>query len=156
MRPSSEERLDKIAVATYSLDLVAVAALLLSLGKAGEQELEAGPLSLVDALDTMYLMGLDEEFERGIDFVENMTFTAGKVRCAFLRLPDGGHPGTYVVVMLRRAPPFLSSRPPFVTSEAFYPLTLSRTTSRSSSAPTNSARPCSPSLTLPVACLCSV
>lgn len=38
-------------------------------------------VTLVDALDTMYLMGLDEEFERGIDFVENMTFTAGKVRC---------------------------------------------------------------------------
>lgn len=50
LRPEAGERLDYAAFATYSLDLVAVAALVLSLGRAGEQELEAGPLSMVDAL----------------------------------------------------------------------------------------------------------
>jgi hypothetical protein len=50
LRPEIGEKLDRAAFATYSLDLVAVAALVLSLGRAGEQELEAGPLSLVDAL----------------------------------------------------------------------------------------------------------
>lgn len=50
LRPSSDQTLDRAAFATYSLDLVAIAALVLSLSPAGEQELEAGPLSLVDAL----------------------------------------------------------------------------------------------------------
>lgn len=53
LRPSTDQTLDRAAFATYSLDLVAVAALVLSLGRAGEQELEAGPLSLVDALATV-------------------------------------------------------------------------------------------------------
>ena len=53
LRPSADQTLDRAAFATYSLDLVAVAALVLSLGRAGEQELEAGPLSLVDALETI-------------------------------------------------------------------------------------------------------
>ena len=50
LRPSTDQTLDRAAFATYSLDLVAIAALVLSLSRAGEQELEAGPLSLVDAL----------------------------------------------------------------------------------------------------------
>ena len=53
LRPSVDQTLDRAAFATYSLDLVAIAALVLSLGRAGEQELEAGPLSLVDALATV-------------------------------------------------------------------------------------------------------
>ena len=53
LRPSADQTLDRAAFATFSLDLVAVAALVLSLGRAGEQELEAGPLSLVDALETI-------------------------------------------------------------------------------------------------------
>jgi hypothetical protein len=51
LRPSADQMLDRAAFATYSLDLVAVAALILSLSRAGEQELEAGPLSFVDALN---------------------------------------------------------------------------------------------------------
>jgi hypothetical protein len=51
LRPRTDETLDRGAFATYSLDLVAVAALILSLSRAGEQELEAGPLSFVDALN---------------------------------------------------------------------------------------------------------
>lgn len=50
LRPSGDQTLDRAVFATYSLDLVAIAALILSLGRAGEQELEAGPLCLVDAL----------------------------------------------------------------------------------------------------------
>lgn len=50
LRPTGEQVLERGAFATYSLDLVAVAALILSLSRAGEQELEAGPLSFVDAL----------------------------------------------------------------------------------------------------------
>ncbi len=53
LRPSTDQTLDRAAFATYSLDLVAIAALVLSLGRAGEQELDAGPLSLVDALATV-------------------------------------------------------------------------------------------------------
>jgi hypothetical protein len=53
LRPTSKQALDRLALATYSLDLVAIAALILSLSKAGEQELEAGPLSLVDALEAI-------------------------------------------------------------------------------------------------------
>src|SRR3954471_3433946 len=53
LRPAHGEELDRLALATYSLDLVAIAALILSLSKAGEQELEAGPLSFVDALTTL-------------------------------------------------------------------------------------------------------
>jgi hypothetical protein len=53
MRPAAGAAVDRIAAATYSLDLVAVTALLLSLGGAGEEELEAGPLSLIDALRTV-------------------------------------------------------------------------------------------------------
>ena len=41
LRPSADQMLDRAAFATYSLDLVAVAALILSLSRAGEQELEA-------------------------------------------------------------------------------------------------------------------
>jgi len=51
LRPTGDQTLDRGAFATYSLDLVAVAALILSLSRAGEQELEAGPLSFVDALN---------------------------------------------------------------------------------------------------------
>lgn len=50
VRPTRDQALDRLALATYSLDLVAIAALILSLSRAGEQELEAGPLSFVDAL----------------------------------------------------------------------------------------------------------
>lgn len=53
LRPSVDQTLDRAAFATYSLDLLAIAALVLSLGRAGEQELEAGPLSLVDAFATV-------------------------------------------------------------------------------------------------------
>jgi hypothetical protein len=53
LRPARNEALDRLALATYSLDLVAVAALILSLSKAGEQELDAGPLSFVDALEVI-------------------------------------------------------------------------------------------------------
>ncbi|MDQ2803745.1 MAG: phospholipase D family protein, partial [Pseudomonadota bacterium] len=51
LRPIRDQALDRLAVASYSVDLVAIAALILSLSKAGEQELEAGPLSFVDALE---------------------------------------------------------------------------------------------------------
>lgn len=51
LRPTGDQMLDRGAFATYSLDLVAIAALILSLSRAGEQELEAGPLSFVDALN---------------------------------------------------------------------------------------------------------
>jgi hypothetical protein len=50
LRPAAGQTLDRAAFATYSLDLVAIAALILSLSRAGEQELEAGPLGLVDAM----------------------------------------------------------------------------------------------------------
>lgn len=53
LRPHADETLDRAAFATYSLDLIAIAALVLSLGRAGEQELEAGPLSFIDALTTV-------------------------------------------------------------------------------------------------------
>src|SRR3954471_18811254 len=55
LRPAHGEELDRVALATYSLDLVAIAALVLSLSEAGEQELEAGPLSLVNALEAIAL-----------------------------------------------------------------------------------------------------
>lgn len=35
---------------------------------------------MVDSLDTMYIMGLHDEFERGVRMAENMTFTASDVR----------------------------------------------------------------------------
>ena len=50
LRPGPGVVLDRLAIATYSLDLLAVAALILSLSPAGEQELEAGPLTFLDAL----------------------------------------------------------------------------------------------------------
>jgi hypothetical protein len=50
LRPGPGVTLDRLAIATYSLDLLAVAALILSLSPAGEQELDAGPLSFLDAL----------------------------------------------------------------------------------------------------------
>jgi hypothetical protein len=50
LRPGPGVTLDRLAIATYSLDLIAVAALILSLSPAGEQELDAGPLSFLDAL----------------------------------------------------------------------------------------------------------
>ncbi|TAY17126.1 hypothetical protein ELH91_10275 [Rhizobium leguminosarum] len=50
MRPDHGEKIDRVAIATYSLDLVAVAAMMLSTGPAGDEELDAGPLSLIDAL----------------------------------------------------------------------------------------------------------
>ncbi|WP_166295492.1 phospholipase D family protein [Bradyrhizobium sp. 2S1] len=50
LRPMAGQVLDRLVFATYSLDLVAIAALILSLSKAGEQELEAGPLSFIEAL----------------------------------------------------------------------------------------------------------
>jgi hypothetical protein len=53
LRPAADQTLDRAAFATYSLDLVAMAALVLSLSRAGEQELEAGPISLVDALEAV-------------------------------------------------------------------------------------------------------
>lgn len=53
LRPGPDQSLDRAAFATYSLDLVAVAALILSLGRAGEQELEAGPLAFVNALEAV-------------------------------------------------------------------------------------------------------
>ncbi|TGS92715.1 hypothetical protein EN814_24045 [Mesorhizobium sp. M2D.F.Ca.ET.171.01.1.1] len=53
LRPVRDQALDRLALATYSLDLVAIAALILSLSKVGEQELEAGPLSFVDALEAI-------------------------------------------------------------------------------------------------------
>ena len=34
---------------------------------------------MVDALDTMYLMGLHDEFDRGVKWVEQMTFAANNV-----------------------------------------------------------------------------
>ncbi|MBY2950947.1 hypothetical protein [Rhizobium leguminosarum] len=49
LRPEAGETIEQIDVATYSLDLVAVAALILSLSAAGEEELDAGPLSFLDA-----------------------------------------------------------------------------------------------------------
>src|SRR4051794_16993902 len=52
-RPVRDQALDRLALATYSLDLVAIAALILSISKAGEQELEAGPLSFIDALQEL-------------------------------------------------------------------------------------------------------
>ncbi len=53
LRPEPGETLDQAAFATYSLDLVTIAALVLSLGRAGEQELDAGPLALIDAFETV-------------------------------------------------------------------------------------------------------
>src|SRR5260221_12807420 len=53
LRPTRNQALDRLAVATYSLDLVAIAALILSLSEAGEQELEAGPLSFLNALEAL-------------------------------------------------------------------------------------------------------
>jgi hypothetical protein len=53
LRPALGQSLDHIVLTTYSLDLVAIAALVLSLSKAGEQELEAGPLAFVDALEAL-------------------------------------------------------------------------------------------------------
>lgn len=50
MRPDQGETIDRVAISTYSLDLVAVAAMMLSVGPAGDEELDAGPLSLLDAL----------------------------------------------------------------------------------------------------------
>lgn len=32
-------------------------------------------LTIVDSLDTMLLMGLDEEFERAMEFVKNIDYT---------------------------------------------------------------------------------
>lgn len=37
-------------------------------------------VTMVDALDTMYLMGLHDEFERGIKLVEKMSFSGENVR----------------------------------------------------------------------------
>jgi hypothetical protein len=34
---------------------------------------------MVDSLDTMYLMGLHDEFERGLKLAENITFNANDV-----------------------------------------------------------------------------
>jgi hypothetical protein len=53
LRPEAGVELDHLAVATYSLDLVAVAALILSLGAGREEELRAGPLEFADAVRTM-------------------------------------------------------------------------------------------------------
>src|SRR5689334_454981 len=50
LRPAPGTELAHMAVATYSLDLVAVSALLLSLGEGGEEELKLGPLAMVEAL----------------------------------------------------------------------------------------------------------
>lgn len=50
LRPGPSLSLDKISVVTYSLDLVAVAALVLSLGAGGEEELRAGALEFADAI----------------------------------------------------------------------------------------------------------
>ena len=35
---------------------------------------------MVDSLDTMFLMGLHDEFERGVKLVNNMTFVKNTVR----------------------------------------------------------------------------
>ncbi|HZG31860.1 MAG TPA: phospholipase D family protein, partial [Sphingopyxis sp.] len=53
LRPETGESLDRLAFATYSLDLVAVMGLILSLAGAGEGDDAAGPLRLLDALETL-------------------------------------------------------------------------------------------------------
>lgn len=50
LRPGPGQTVEKVAVVTYSLDLVAVAGLLLSLGTSGEDEFQAGPLEFADAV----------------------------------------------------------------------------------------------------------
>lgn len=35
---------------------------------------------MVDSLDTMYLMGLRDEFDRGVDQLKGLSFTSNNVR----------------------------------------------------------------------------
>ena len=66
LRPRQDQILDRLALATYTLDLVAIAAFILSLSKAGEQELEAGPLSFVGALKSLRAQPHDQPCFRTI------------------------------------------------------------------------------------------
>jgi hypothetical protein len=53
LRPGPGETLDRLAFATYSLDLVSLVALVLALSGRGEAGLDAGKLRLLDALEEM-------------------------------------------------------------------------------------------------------
>lgn len=53
LRPGPGQTVEKVSVATYSLDLVAVAGLLLALGASSEDEFQAGPLEFADAVRTL-------------------------------------------------------------------------------------------------------
>ena len=57
---------------------------------------------MVDSLDTMYIMGLHDEFERGVKMVEKISFTANNVRAFSLNefpahlLPRSSRQRTFV------------------------------------------------------------
>jgi len=106
LRPGPGVTLDRLAIATYSLDLIAVAALILSLSPAGEQELDAGPLSFLDALarlapriDVVYQKGrlypaenvhrILHVFDQRIHAVEPIRGASYHPKLALVRYLDG-------------------------------------------------------------------
>lgn len=74
-------------------------------------------LTIVDSLDTMLLMGLDEEFDRAMDFVETLNFHEHHVCLSFLVFVSIKACSILNVILSLRGNILGSSKRLFATSE---------------------------------------